>query len=113
MGDLSEIKTGEYVCTEGRGNCINLYMVTKLTNTQVVCGDTRFLKSNGKKIGSSTWDYGRHGRKATDKDILKVKTDNAKYYIHKKALALPDDLALNIQAMILDYVENNNKRKNP
>lgn len=63
---LQNLKAGDrVVIVSGYGRVESLASVSKVTATQIVCGEARFRKSNGYAPGTS-WDRSRLAQPTTD-----------------------------------------------
>lgn len=101
--NLETAKEGDYIKTSGYGREYRLHKVTKTTKTQVVCGNTRFNKESGRRIGAQKWDASMYGYLATEKDLLTARGDKAKRDIKAALEKMSPELALQIAALIEAY----------
>ena len=56
MKSLDEVKVGDKVVYCAVFQADKVLEVTKVTQTLIICGNTRFNKRTGKITGASTWD---------------------------------------------------------
>lgn len=74
MSDLSAAKVGDTLVTNQYGT-LSIYKVTRLTATQVICGDDRFSRE-GKRYGSSGY-FAVYARLADEADLVKYRIQRA------------------------------------
>lgn len=55
ISDLSNVKVGDTLMY-GQSYNRRMAVVERLTDTQIICGNVRFRKHDGKKVGSNGWD---------------------------------------------------------
>lgn len=80
MGDLSSATVGTKIKVPRTFRSgFYLGIVTRVTNSQVCCGNTRLRKEDGLVVGSGdSWNR-KHASIATDSDILQYRIDCATF----------------------------------
>lgn len=72
MDELENLKVGDFVVVSGSliiGD--ELRRVERLTKTQIVVGNRRYRKKDGRLVGEGNWYYG-FIKPATEKDIERI-----------------------------------------
>lgn len=58
MSSLNDVKPGD-ILVECTRNHISVVTVSKVTPTQIVCGNKRYRKKDGYLVGRDAWNYGK------------------------------------------------------
>lgn len=75
--DLENAKVGDYVAERGGWSGTAIHKISHVTPTQIVTGDNRWAKRNGKLVGSSSTYHTRFCRMATKDDFLAARIEYA------------------------------------
>lgn len=71
IADLKDVKVGDTLMY-GQSYNRRMVVVERLTDTQIICGNVRFRKHDGKKIASNGWDAS-FARVPNDADLQELR----------------------------------------